>query len=120
MEYKPTDIFPPAGFFKGAKGAWDSLMTIEHSPLRKLDTRVAHMIYQCLAFVWSGLFAIMIGSTMAFGISAIFHVALIGGIFITAAVMNEADKNPDRLNRIAGTVTKIDGYNGRRNGGEHD
>ena len=120
MDYKPVDIFPPIGLVKAVKEAWNSLMTIEKSPLRKLDPRVAHMIYQCLAFIWSGVFAVMINSTIAFGISALFHVALIGGIFITAAIMNEADKRPERLNRLLGTQAKVDGYNGRRNGGEHD
>ena len=92
---------------------YSSVMTIENSPLRKLDPRVSHMIFQCLAFIWSGLFAVMIGSYMAFGISAIFHLCLIAGIFITAVTMNEADKRPQTFNRIGG-------YNGRGNGGEHE
>jgi hypothetical protein len=33
--------------------------------------------------------------------------------------MREADKRPERLNKLAGTRT-VDGYNGRSNGGEHD
>jgi len=73
---------------------WNSVMTIEHSPLRKLDPRVAHMMFQCLAFIWSGLFAAMIGSYMAFGISAFFHICLITGVFITVMVFRQADKNP--------------------------
>ena len=92
---------------------YSSVMTIENSPLRKLDPRVAHMVFQCLAFVWSGLFAAMLGSYMAFGISAMFHICLITGIFITAVTMNEADKRPQTFNRIGG-------YNGRGNGGEHE
>ena len=93
--------------------AWKSVMTIENSPLRKLDPRVSHMIFQCLAFIWSGLFAIMIGSYMAFGISAIFHVCLITGIFVTAVMLNEADKRPQ-------TFKPLGGYNGRGRGGEHE
>jgi hypothetical protein len=92
---------------------WSSFMTIENSPLRKLDPRVSHMIFQCLAFVWSGLFAVMIGSYMVFGISAVFHICLITGIFVTAVTLNEADKRPQTFNRIGG-------YNGRGNGGEHE
>ena len=92
---------------------WSSFMSIENSPLRKLDPRVSHMIFQCLAFIWSGLFAVMIGSYMVFGISAILHLCLIAGIFITAVTMNEADKRPQTFNRIVG-------YNGRANGGEHE
>jgi len=80
------------------KEAWNGIMTIQHSPLRKLDPRVAHMIFQMLAFMWSGIFAVMISSYMAFGISAIFHVVFISGVFITSVVMNQADKNPETLN----------------------
>ena len=92
---------------------YSSVMTIENSPLRKLDPRVSHMVFQCLAFVWSGLFAAMLGSYMAFGISAMFHICLITGIFITAVTMREADKRPQTFNRF-------NGYNGRGKGGEHE
>ena len=92
---------------------YSSLMTIENSPLRKLDPRVSHMIFQCLAFVWSGIFAVMIGSYMAFGISAMFHLLFITGVFITAVTMREAEKRPQTFNRIGG-------YNGRGVGGEHE
>ena len=89
---------------------WSSLMTIENSPLRKLDPRVSHMIFQCLAFIWSGIFALMIGSYMAFGISAVMHVCLIAGIFITAVVMNEADKRPDSFNQTVKSFKLLGGY----------
>ena len=82
------------------KEAWDSTMTIEGSSLRKLDPRVAHMVFQMLAFMWSGIFAVMIGSYVAFGISAIFHVALITGVFVTTVVMNASDKNPEKVNKL--------------------
>jgi hypothetical protein len=93
--------------------AWKSVMTIENSPLRKLDPRVAHMIFQCLAFIWSGIFAAMLGSYIAFGVSASIHILFLAGVFITAMTMNEADKRPQTFNRIGG-------YNGRGNGGEHE
>ena len=35
---------------------WDSVMTVEKSPLRNLDPMVGHMIFQCLFFIWSGIF----------------------------------------------------------------
>ena len=82
------------------KEAWDSVMTIEGSALRKLDPRVAHMVFQVLAFMWSGIFAVMLGSTMAFGISAVFHIAFITGMFITAVTLNAADKNPTKVNKL--------------------
>ena len=79
---------------------WNSVMTIEHSPLRKLDPRVGHMVFQMLAFMWSGIFAVMIGSVTAFGISAIGHLVFIAGVFVTATMFRTADKNPQSVNSV--------------------
>jgi len=95
---------------------WDSVMTIEKSPLRKLDPMVAHMIFQCLFFIWSGLFAVMVGSYYAFGISAAFHICLITGITITAITFRQAENNPESLNKLIKSGQK---YNGRAADGEH-
>jgi membrane protein implicated in regulation of membrane protease activity len=84
-------------------------MTIEHSPLKKFDPMVAHMMFQVLALVWSGIFAAMIGSYIAFGISAAFHIFLISGVLVTVLVFREGNKR----NVLAG-------YNGRALGGEHE
>jgi len=95
--------FRPIGYantFISIKEAWNSVMTIKGSSLRKLDPRVAHMVFQVLAFMWSGIFAIMLGSTMAFGVSAIFHIAFITGVFITAMTLNAADKQPQQVNKL--------------------
>ena len=81
------------------RDAWNSIMTIEHSPLRKLDPRVGHMVFQVLAFMWSGIFAVMIGSVNAFGISAIGHMVFITGVFVTAYVFNKADTKPQTMNK---------------------
>ena len=54
--------------------------------------------------MWSGIFAVMIGSLTAFGISAVVHIILISGIAITAIVFNEAEKNPQAVNE---TVFKL-------------
>ena len=65
------------------KDAWNSIMTIEHSPLRKLDPQVAHMVFTILGFMWSGIFAVAImDSITAFGISALAHIIVISGFFI--------------------------------------
>ena len=81
------------------RDTWNSVMTIEHSPLRKLDPRVSHMVFQMLAFMWSGIFAVMIGSVNAFGISAIGHMVFITGVFVTAMVFKEADTKPQTMNK---------------------
>jgi|TARA_B100001093_G_C26641224_1_gene933288 hypothetical protein len=96
---------------------WDSVMTVEKSPLRNLDPMVGHMIFQCLFFIWSGIFAVMVGSFYAFGISAAFHILLISGITITAVIFRQAEKNPESLNSLLKSGRK---YNGRANGGEHE
>ena len=79
---------------------WDSVMTIEKSPLRNLDPMVAHMVFQCLFFIWSGLFAVMVGSYVVFGISAIAHMALITGVTLTAVVFRQSEKNPESVNKL--------------------
>ena len=40
------------------KDCWNTVMTIEHSPLRKLDPMVAHMVFTILGFMWSAIFGI--------------------------------------------------------------
>ena len=94
---------------------WDSVMTIEKSPLRNLDPMVAHMVFQCLFFIWSGLFAVMVGSYVVFGISAIAHMALVTGVTLTAVVFRQAENNPESINKLVKTRK----YNGRAADGEH-
>ena len=96
---------------------WDSVMTVEKSPLNNLDPMVGHMIFQCLFFIWSGLFAVMVGSYYAFGISAAFHICLITGITLTATIFRQADRNPESINKLLQSGSK---YNGRAPGGEHE
>lgn len=96
--------------FTEVPAMWRSVMTIENSPLKNFDPRVAHMMFQCLAFIWSGIFAAMIGSYQAFGISAMFHVLFITGVFITVMTFKVAEKShPLHPN-----------YSGRGKGGEHE
>lgn len=95
---------------------WDSVMTVEKSPLRNLDPMVAHMVFQCLFFIWSGLFAVMVGSYVVFGISAIAHMALITGVTLTAVTFRQAENNPESINKLVQSGKK---YNGRAANGEH-
>ena len=96
---------------------WDSVMTVEKSPLRNLDPMVGHMIFQCLFFIWSGIFALMVGSYLAFGISAAFHLLLVSGVTITVVTFRQAENNPESLNSLLKSGRK---YDGRANGGEHE
>ena len=101
--------FPPTALWEVLKDGWKSIMTIEHSPLRKLHPQVAHMVFTILGFMWSGIFAIAImDSITAFAVSAFAHIVVISGFFITFIVFNEADKRPEAFNN---NVFKIkDGY----------
>ena len=98
-----------------SKELWNYVMTVEHSPLKNLDPMVGHMIFQILAFMWSGIFALILGSYFVFGFSAVFHLVLVSGIFITAATFRQANMNPDTINKIVKRK-----YNGRRENGEHE
>ena len=101
MNKNSWKAYPPVLVYVIIKDFWNSIMTIEGSALRNLDPRVAHMVFLILAFMWSGIFSIMIGSITAFGISAIAHIALVSGTAITVMVFNEADKRPESLNKTA-------------------
>jgi hypothetical protein len=58
----------------------------------------------------------MLGSFVAFGISAVFHILLISGVAITAITFREANRNPTSINKLVTAGAK---YNGRANNGEH-
>ena len=103
--------FPPIAICIILRDSWNGVMTIQHSPLRKLDPRVAHMVFTILGFMWSAIFGIaIVESYTAFGISAVAHIVLISGIFITALVFNEADKRPDALNETMSRFSLKSGY----------
>ncbi len=82
-------------FFKVFKPAWDSVMSIEHSPLSNLPASTAHMVFQALAFMWSGIFGLMLGSVYVFGVSAILHALIILGFGITFIIFRRAEKTPE-------------------------
>lgn len=46
-----------------------------------------------LAFMWSGAFAVYLGSIIYFGISVAAHIVLILMFFFTVAVFYDAEKN---------------------------
>ena len=52
-----------------------------------------------------------------FGLTAIAHVLLLAAIAVTVGTFDTANRNPQMLSDIA---KRLDGYNGRRNNGEHD
>ena len=98
------------------KEAWNSVMTIQDSPLRhiqRLDPMAAHAVFQILAYMWSAIFALWIGNMFWFAISGMGHSLVIGGIFITAMTYREANKRSK--------ITPTDNVtSGRMFGGEHE
>ena len=117
MSYKlktvPLSIVSILGLFKEA---WNSVMTIQNSPLRhiqRLDPMAAHAVFQILAYMWSAIFALWIGNIFWFAISGMGHSLVIGGIFITAMVYKGSEKN-FKINPTDNVTS------GRMFGGEHD
>ncbi|TNF18652.1 MAG: hypothetical protein EP318_17940 [Rhodobacteraceae bacterium] len=74
-----------------AKTAWDSVMNAERNPLRRLPLMTAHMLMQVLAWMWSAIFSVALGSYVFFGISVIGHALIIAGIVVTLAVFDRAE-----------------------------
>lgn len=92
--------FPPMAALELFKFGWKSVLTVQHSPLKKLHPQVAHMLFLILGFMWSGIFAASVGSIQWFGFSAFVHVLIISGIMITYTVFNEAEKRPHTFNNF--------------------
>ena len=59
----------------------------------------------------------LLGSYFVFALSAIAHIALLAAVAITVGTFDVANRNPHILTDV---IKRIDGYNGRRNNGEHD
>ncbi|MFT6287026.1 MAG: hypothetical protein ACJAYC_000495 [Halieaceae bacterium] len=64
------------------------------NPLRHIPDPPSRMfIMIILAFMWSGAFAVYLGSIAYFGISIAAHIILLLMFFFTAAVFYDAEKN---------------------------
>ena len=94
--------------------SWNSVMDANVNPLRNIpNLQVRHLIMQILAWMWVSICSLYMGSVMFWGINAIAHTFLLGTIVITVGTFDAAKRNPTVFKRL-------DGYNGRRNNGEHD
>lgn len=76
--------------------AWDAVMDVSMNPLRRFPLVTAHMIMQILAWMWSAIFSVAIGSYLAFGISLLGHSLIIAGVAITLFVFSKADSSRER------------------------
>ena len=84
---------PVIGPVKLGVDAYQTLLSVEKSPLRKMPPMVGHLVFIILAWMWSGVFGLYMGSLLIWGVSAIGHMILITGVVVTAIVWNQADKN---------------------------
>ena len=87
-----------------------SIMNADFNPLKNIpDLQTRHLVLQVLAWMWCIVFAIIVGSWTAFGISAVVHVLLLAAIAITVGTFETARRNPQYFGGL-----------GRGNGGEHE
>lgn len=100
---------PVVGPVKLGVDAYQTLLSVEKSPLRKMPPMVGHLVFMILAYMWSGIFGLYMGSVMIWGASAIGHTILITGVVITGLVWKQADR-----------ANETGPYNGRGIGGEHN
>ncbi|WP_120500180.1 hypothetical protein [Roseovarius sp. EL26] len=75
------------------KTTWNLVMDETKSPLKNYSLPTAHMLMQMLAWMWSAIFSLSIGSYLAFGVSAVGHALFVGGLFITIMVFQKAELN---------------------------
>ena len=94
--------------YRVVENASPELFDAEKNGLQDLPKVVRFQILSILAVMWAFIFAIITAEFIHFGInvttSIVAHILVIGGIVFTRKRLN----------------TRIDGYNGRMNGGEHE
>ena len=74
--------------------AYNYIFDSSKNPLRHIPDPTSRMfIMTILAFMWSGAFAIYVGSIIYFGISVAAHIVLILMFFFTIAVFYDAERN---------------------------
>ena len=89
---------------------WNAVMDDKRNPLSNIpDLQVRHLVMQVLAWMWCIVFAFIVGSWTAFGVSVVGHVLLIAAIVITVGTFETAKRAPQYFGGL-----------GRGNGGEHE
>ena len=80
---------------KLVRTAWDAVMDETKNPLRRFPLMTAHMLMQVLAWMWSAIFSVAIGSYLAFGVSMVGHSLIIAGLVVTLAVFRRAERTSE-------------------------
>lgn len=74
--------------------AYNYIFDSTKNPLRHIPDPTSRLfIMNILALMWSGTFAIYLGSIMYFGISLAVHVILLLMFFFTVAIFYDAEKS---------------------------
>jgi len=74
--------------------AYQYVFDSSKNPLRHIPDPTSRMfIMTILALMWSGAFAVYLGSILYFGISLAAHIVLLLMFFFTVAIFYDAEKN---------------------------
>lgn len=72
------------------KQAYALVMDENVNPLKALPRMVRFQVMTVLAFMWSAIFTIWIGSTWILGPSVMAHLLVLAGVMLTADVFSQA------------------------------
>ena len=72
------------------KQTYSLVMNADMNAFSSLPRTTKFQLMTILAYMWSIVFGIGVGSITIFGTSVIFHMLLIGGTFITADLFQKA------------------------------
>lgn len=78
------------------ENAWHSVMDERQNAFNSYSLPTAHLMMQLLAWMWSAVFSISLGSYLVFGVTAVAHALLIGAVFITFMVFQNAQQGEER------------------------
>ena len=76
---------------KNVMTTWAAVMDERKNPFRTYSLPTAHMMMQLLAWMWSAVFSLSLGSYFAFGVTSVGHMLVIAGVFITLSVFKRAE-----------------------------
>ena len=72
------------------KESYAVVMSPNTNPLNRLPKIVRFQLMTSLAFMWSFIFTMWIGSVQFFGPSAVAHTLVLIGVFFTAEIFRKA------------------------------
>ena len=75
------------------KNSYSVVMNTELNPFRNLPKMVSFQFMTTLAFMWSFIFTMWIGSINMFGPSALAHLLILIGVFFTAEIFKIVKRN---------------------------